>query len=205
MLFGWSSALSEVSDTYPKKIMVFGDSLSAAYGIADEEGWVNLLRQRVEKNFINWTVENASISGETTSGGLTRIEYELDRIEPSIVVVELGGNDGLRGYPIESVEQNLRNIVKKCQDAGAKVLVAGMRLPPNYGNQYTDSFYKMFERVATELNTAYTPFLLDKVGDQEDLMQNDGVHPKSIAQPILLDNIWPEVDRLLTALTPVVN
>ena len=177
--------------------MVFGDSLSAAYGIEQAEGWVALLKERVSDLYKNWDVENASVSGETTSGGLTRIDYELERIKPSIVVVELGGNDGLRGYPIESVEDNLRNIVRKCHLAGARVLLAGMRLPPNYGNRYTDSFFDMYADIAQDLQIAYIPFLLENVGDQEELMQNDGVHPKAIAQPILLENIWSEIDRLI--------
>ena len=177
--------------------MIFGDSLSAAYGIRDSEGWVSLLEQRVKKTFINWEVENVSISGETTTGGLTRIDYELQRVNPTIVVVELGGNDGLRGYPIDVVEENLKAIVEKCLSTGAKVLVAGMRLPPNYGHRYTDTFYEMYGRVAEALDTGYIPFLLDEIGDQPELMQEDGVHPKANAQPRILENIWPELSRLI--------
>ena len=197
LLVGFAYADGETDTFRSHKIMVFGDSLSAAYGIEQAEGWVALLRERVSDLYKNWDVENASVSGETTSGGLTRIDYELERIKPSIVVVELGGNDGLRGYPIESVEDNLRNIVRKCHLAGARVLLAGMRLPPNYGNRYTDSFFDMYADIAQDLQIAYIPFLLENVGDQEELMQNDGVHPKAIAQPILLENIWSEIDRLI--------
>ena len=177
--------------------MVFGDSISTAYGIQQNLGWVALLEQRVQQSFTNWHVENASVSGETTSGGLTRIDFELRRVKPHIVILELGGNDGLRGYPIAAVEANLKAIVEKCLAAKARVLIAGMRLPPNYGDHYTDSFYEMYGRVANHFATGYTPFLLESVGDQVELMQSDGIHPTSSAQPQLLENIWPEIKRMI--------
>lgn len=180
--------------------MIFGDSLSAAYGIDQEESWVTLLTTRIDESFINWEVVNVSRSGETTSMGKDRIDNELERHKPRIVVVELGGNDGLRGYPIDAVENEIRTIVKKCLATGARVLLVGMRLPPNMGDHYTDDFYAMYSRIAEEFKTGYTPFLLDEVGDNPELMQQDGIHPNAIAQPKLLENVWPEISRMISSL-----
>lgn len=180
--------------------MVFGDSLSAAYGIDDDEGWVSLLTTRVDRLFMNWEVVNVSVSGETTSMGKDRIDSELKQHKPHIVVVELGGNDGLRGYPVEAVEKELRTIVKKCLASGAQVLLVGMRLPPNLGDHYTEDFYAMYSRISKDLKTGYTPFLLENVGGEDELMQPDGVHPRANAQPILLDNVWPELKRMISSL-----
>ena len=191
---------AETQPTEPRKIMVLGDSLSAAYGIDEKEGWVSLLTARIDKSFMNWKVVNVSVSGETTSMGKDRIDSELKQHKPHIVVVELGGNDGLRGYPVQAVEKELRTIVKKCLESGAQVLLVGMRLPPNYGDHYTEDFYAMYSRIAKDLKTGYTPFLLENVGGEPELMQLDGVHPKANAQPILLDNVWPEIKRMISSM-----
>lgn len=179
-------------------ILVMGDSLSAAYGVSTETAWVNLLRQRLhEGDHDQWQVVNASISGETTDGGARRLPELLEKHQPDIVIIELGGNDGLRGFPPPVIRSNLTTMIEASQQAGAQVLLVGMQIPPNYGSAYTRLFAGIFPELAAEHDTALVPFFLDGVYNGVGLMQNDGVHPTEKAQPRLLENVWPHLEPLL--------
>lgn len=178
-------------------LVVLGDSLSAAYGIHQDEGWVSLLQQRLEKDFPKLSVVNASISGETTSGALSRIDGVLRTHQPAVVIVELGGNDGLRGLPLIDMQKNLGKIIRKSLDAHARVLLVGMRIPPNYGPFYSRGFEGVYKKLADEYDIARVPFLLEGVALNPLLMQDDGIHPRAAAQPQLLDNVWPQLVPLL--------
>jgi len=189
----WSAATAAAAGT----ILVYGDSLSAAYGIGQKEGWVTLLEERLKQRRLDYSVANASISGETTSGGVTRIDDALARFKPDVVIVALGGNDGLRGLPVPEMKANLERIVRAAQARKAKVLVAGMRMPPNYGQKYNQEFQRAFADVAKELRTGYVPFLLDGMGDQRNLFLSDQIHPSAQAQPLILDTVWKGLEPLL--------
>jgi acyl-CoA thioesterase-1 len=178
-------------------IVVLGDSLSSAYGIDVASGWVRLLQDRLDDDRAGYRVVNASISGDTTSGGVARLSAELKNHTPDIVVVELGSNDGLRGLPLEVTRENLERIVAESQIAGARVLLVGMRLPPNYGPAYTEAFHAIYQELADKHNVARVPFLLDGVGGVDGMMQSDGLHPRAEAQPKMLDNVWPHLKPLL--------
>lgn len=178
-------------------ILVLGDSLSAGYGIDVNRGWVNLLQQRLEQRGYDYRVINASISGDTTSGGLSRLPPLLAQYQPALVLLELGANDGLRGTPLPIIQRNLQQLVRLSQQANARVLIIGNRLPPNYGPRYTDGFFKLFGEVAKAQNTALVPFLLDGVALDWNLMQKDGLHPTEAAQPQLLDTVWKGLLPLL--------
>ena len=178
-------------------ILVLGDSLSSAYGLDVDNGWVNLLAKRLEENRSGYRVVNASISGDTTNSGATRLPRALARYRPDIVVVELGGNDGLRGLPLSVTRANLERIINDSQAAGARVLLLGMRLPPNYGPAYTNAFHAIYEELADQYQTSRVPFLLDGIGGVEGMMQADGIHPRAEAQPLLLENVWPRLKPLL--------
>ena len=178
-------------------VLVVGDSLSAAYGINQDEGWVALLQRRLEKDHPEYRVVNASISGDTTRGGLGRIDAALRTHAPAVVVVELGGNDGLRGLSIKEMRSNLSKIITKSLDAHARVLLVGMRIPPNYGLPYTKSFEAVFADLGKQLEVARVPFLLEGVALNPDLVQGDGIHPRAEAQPRLLENVWPHLAPLL--------
>jgi acyl-CoA thioesterase-1 len=178
-------------------ILVYGDSLSAAYGIGQKEGWVSLLDERLRQRKLDYSVANASISGETSSGGAARIEAALERFKPAVIILALGGNDGLRGLPIAEMKANLAKIVRAAQARGARVLVVGMRMPPNYGAKYTQAFEQAFAEVAKEHRSAYLPFLLDGIGEQRDLFLPDQIHPAAPAQPIILDTVWKPLEPLL--------
>lgn len=182
-------------------ILVVGDSLSAEYGIARGSGWVALLQQRLDRQALGTRVVNASISGDTTAGGRSRLQTLLQQHKPSHVVIELGGNDALRGLPIASTRDNLTAMVRSAQSSGAKVLLLGMQVPPNYGKAYTDAFAGVFAEVARVTKAALVPFLLKDVADSpkaEALFQADRIHPREAAHPVMLDNVWPELQRLLT-------
>ncbi len=181
----------------PKTILVLGDSLSAEYGLARGTGWVALLEKRLQQQKIAATVINASISGETTSGGASRIAELLKQHQPAIVVVELGGNDGLRGLPIAAAEQNFRTIIAASQAAKAKVLLIGMQIPPNYGRSYTDKFTGMYPALTKETHVSLVPFLLEGVADKPELFQADHIHMLALAHPHILDNVWPHLLPLL--------
>ncbi|MBR9883948.1 MAG: arylesterase [Oceanospirillales bacterium] len=182
---------------FASSMLVLGDSLSAAYGLPLEKGWVNLMRERAQAQDPSIDVVNASVSGETTSGGLSRLPGLLETHAPAIVLIELGANDGLRGTPLNIVRDNLNGLVERAQASGAQVVLIGNRLPPNYGPQYTQAFFDLFSQVATEKGVALVPFLLEGVAEDWDLMQDDGYHPKAEAQPRLLETVWPQVAPLL--------
>ena len=184
----------------PARLVVVGDSLSAEYGLARGTGWVALLSQRVASEKLPYEVVNASISGDTTAGGRARLPSLLKAQAPKVVVIELGGNDALRGLPISQTRDNLQAMVKAAHAAGAKVLLAGMQVPPNYGRQYTADFAKAFEDVAKAEKVALVPFLLKGVADRpdaEEWFQADRIHPVAKAHPIILDNVWPVLRGLL--------
>lgn len=180
-----------------RTILVFGDSLSAGYGLPSGSGWVSLLEQRLKRDRLDYTVVNASISGETTLGGRNRIVAALVEHQPSVVIVQLGGNDGLRGNSIEETRRNLIAIAKASRDSGAKVLLVGMRIPPNYGKVYTRRFEALFAEVARQQNASLVPFMLQGFADKREWFQSDGIHPAVEAQPRILDNIYRRLRALL--------
>ena len=172
--------------------MVFGDSISASYGMNPQVGWVQLFSDRMEQEFTQFKVVNASISGETTDGGLIRINQSLNTYQPELVILELGGNDGLRGYPTSRIKDNLAQIIDKCQQAGADVILIGMILPANYGYRYPQAFQNLYTQVAKEKqHITFIPFLLQGPTTPRALLQGDGIHPTAAAQPLILDNLWP--------------
>lgn len=188
-------------------ILVLGDSISAAYGIKREQGWVNLLQQyllqhrnevKIAQTMPAYKIINASISGETTGGARARLPKLLLKHQPSIVIIELGGNDALRGYPIQTLRDNLNNMTQLSQQAKAQVLIVGMRIPPNYGKHYTEMFYNSFKETASNHGAALVPFLLDEIAIYPKLMQRDGIHPTAQAQAQLLENILPHLQPLLS-------
>ena len=178
-------------------ILVFGDSISAGYGLPLEQGWVELLRTRLKAQGYGYQVVNASVSGETTAGGLARLPRALDLHHPSIVILELGGNDGLRGLPVAQMRTNLTQMISLSAAAGAKVLLLGMRMPPNYGPEYTKQFAMVFSDLASEKKISLVPFLLTDIALSPALLQADDIHPNALGQPILLDNVWPTLKPLL--------
>lgn len=178
-------------------ILILGDSLSAGYGIDLEQGWVALLAQRLQASGLPHQVVNASLSGETSGGGLTRLPALLERHRPAVVVIELGANDGLRGLPLDRLRANLESMIAQAEAAGARVLLIGVRLPPNYGAAYTQGFQGVFAALAQAHGVPLVPDLLQGVAEDWDLMQPDGLHPTAEAQPRLLDNIWPALEPLL--------
>lgn len=181
-------------------LLVLGDSLSAEYGLARDTGWVKLLEQRLAAQPSNqYSVVNASISGETTSGGLTRLPALLANHRPSVVVIELGANDGLRGLPLDLMRKNLRAMIDASLAAGARVLVVGMRIPPNYGRDYAERFFNVFGEVARQAKVGHAPFILDGIAEDLTLFQADRIHPTEKAQSRMLDNVWPHLQPLLPA------
>jgi len=178
-----------------KRILILGDSLSAEYGIGRGEGWVKLLEQRAEPR--GWSIANASISGETTAGGLTRLPALLEKHRPAITVIELGANDALRGLPMAGTEANLRRMIGMARSSGSRALLVGMMMPPNFGPAYARQFNQMFGRVATSEKVALVPFLLEGFADDLAWFQPDRVHPTAKAQPRMLDNVWPVLSEML--------
>ena len=178
-------------------ILVFGDSLSAGYGLRPGEGWVPLLQKRLQTQGYVTPVVNASVSGETTGGGVQRLPRALELHKPSLVILELGANDGLRGLPVRETSANLEKMIGMVRAAGAQLLLIGMRMPPNYGPRYTADFRQMYEDVAQQNHLPLVPFLLESVAMNPDLMQADGMHPNARAAPLLLDTIWPRLVPLL--------
>ncbi len=184
----------------PRTLLVVGDSLSAEYGLKRGEGWVALLQARIAAQKLPWQVVNASISGDTTSGGRSRLPALLKQHSPAVVLIELGGNDALRGLPLGMTEANLRAMTQAAQAAGAQVLIAGMQVPPNYGRKYSDEFAAVFGTVARTEKVALLPFLLAGVADvpgAEGFFQADRIHPNASAHPKMLDNVWPVLRPLL--------
>jgi len=186
-----------LADPMPKKLLVLGDSLSAEYGLSRGSGWVALMSKRLAEKRLPYEVINASISGETTAGGQTRLAQLLERHQPAVVVIELGGNDALRGLPLASTEENLRAMVKASKKGGAQTLLLGMMMPPNYGRAYGEQFASSFKRVSEAEKVALVPFFLAGIGDRAELFQADRIHPTEQAQPMMLDNVWPALSKLL--------
>lgn len=184
----------------PQPLLVLGDSLSSAHHIAAESGWVHLLETRIQQSKNPRPVVNASISGETTSGGHARLAALLAEHKPALVVIELGANDGLRGLPLEQIRDNLVAMIRACQAAGASVVLLGIELPINYGPQYRDGLRAMYRDLAGEFNLPLVPFLLDGVAMDPNLMQEDGLHPKAEGEPRVLDNVWPALEPALAKL-----
>ena len=178
-------------------LLVLGDSISAGFGLDTRLGWVNLLQQRLNKQGLDYQVVNASISGDTSAGGLARLAPLLAAHQPALVVVEFGGNDGLRGQPPAQLQQNLAAIIQLSHKAGAKVLLLGMRLPPNYGVRYGEMFSQVYVQLANSEKVPLVPFFIEGVGGVPMLMQGDGIHPTAAAQPRLLENLWPQLQPLL--------
>jgi acyl-CoA thioesterase I len=180
-------------------ILVFGDSISAGYGLDHvEQGWVELLKTRLKTQGYGYQVVNASVSGETTAGGLARLPRALEVHHPTILILELGGNDGLRALPISQMRANLKAMVELASAAGARVVLLGMRMPPNYGPEYTEQFRLTFSELANDKKLPLVPFLLNDIALSPKLMQGDQIHPNSLGQPILLDNVWPALKPLLS-------
>lgn len=190
LLLLWAGSAGAASTT----LLIMGDSLSAAYGIERKAGWVSLLRERLGDDI---EVVNASISGETTAGGATRLPEQLGQHDPDIVLLELGGNDGLRGLPPQQMRANLSEMIEASQQAGADVLLLGIQVPPNYGQAYSTAFRDIYRDLADEYDIPLVPFLLDGIALDDDLMQDDGIHPTAEAQGMILDNVWPTLKTLL--------
>ena len=181
-----------------RTLLVYGDSLSAGYGLPKDKAWVNLLAERLKQERFDYTVANASISGETTLGGLKRIHATLAQHKPALVLLALGANDGLRGQSAETVRYNLEAIVEACLKSKSRVLLIGMRVPPNYGSEYAGKFQAVFPGVAKKYKLPLVPFLLDGFGDKPEWFQADGIHPAVRAQPVMLDTVWKALNPLLT-------
>ncbi len=192
-------SISASAYSAPKTLLVVGDSLSAEYGLARGSGWVALLEKKLQASGSDVRIVNASVSGETTSGGRTRLPALLARHKPEIVVIELGANDGLRGLPVAAADANLRAMVTAARKAQAQVLLVGMRIPPNYGRDYAEKFFAMFGRISRDEKVPLAPFMLDGVAEKADLFQADRLHPLASAHPIILANIWPTLQPLLRA------
>ena len=190
-------ALQNAVASSSRTILVFGDSLSAAYGIRPEQGWVALLTQRLKVQGYGYQIVNASVSGETTEGGLQRLPRALQLHQPEVLILELGANDALRGLPIEAMRTNLVQMIQLAQEAGARVLLVGMRMPPNYGPRYTDEFARAFPELAAKAHVALVPFLLEKVALDPKMKLEDGLHPNAAAEEPILDTVWPYLEAML--------
>ncbi len=189
---------TDAAATAPGKVLlVVGDSLSAEYGLPRDSGWVRLLAARIAGRAPQYSVVNASISGDTTSGGRTRLPELLKRHRPAVVIIELGANDGLRGLRVEAMRDNLQAMIAACQAAGSRVLLVGIRMPPNYGEDYAERFHAVYGALARRNRVALAPFLFDGFADRLDLFQADRIHPLALAQGRMLDNVWPHLQPLL--------
>jgi acyl-CoA thioesterase-1 len=180
-----------------RTVMVFGDSLSAAYGLATNQGWVSLLGERIARENLPWRVVNASISGETTAGGVRRLPEDLKRHRPDLVVIALGANDGLRGQPVAAARANLEKMIRLARAAGAEPVLIGLMIPPNYGIEYAREFRELYAQLAKARRVALVPFLLEGIAERRELFQPDQLHPSAAAQPLILDNVWPTLEPLL--------
>lgn len=193
-----SMLITSAAFAAPKTILVFGDSLSAGYGMPTDAGWVSLLTQRVQSKFAEYQIINASISGETTLGGRNRIRQALQQHRPDLIILELGANDGLRGASIKSIHDNLASIIEICQQNNTLVLLIGMQLPPNYGITYTKKFQAVFTQLAENYQIKLIPFLLAGFGDKHEFFQADGIHPNEMAQHKIVENIWEVLQTMLS-------
>ena len=192
-----SNTSAYAANKTPATILVLGDSLSGAYGINTDEGWVALLQQQIIKQGYGHKVVNASVSGDTTRTGLGRIESALKNHQPDIVIIALGGNDGLRGLAFSEIENSLMRIIERCKKEDAQLLLVGVRLPPNYGPVYNQKFSEIYQRLAGRYDIALVPKMLDQVADNKMLMQSDGMHPKAQGQPRVMKNVWAGLKLLL--------
>lgn len=197
LLGGCLSLLILAQEAMAGTVLVVGDSISAAFGLESSQGWVSLLQKRLDEKGYKQHVVNASISGDTSAGGLSRLPGLLEEYKPELVIIELGGNDGLRGQPPEQLQQNLASMIDSSRAQGASVLLLGMRLPPNYGVRYTTAFANVFSSLAAEKQVPLVPFFLEGVGGVPEMMQPDGLHPAPQAQAKLLDNVWPTLEPML--------
>ncbi|MDH4565366.1 arylesterase [Pseudomonas sp. BN414] len=197
LLGGCLSLLLLAQEAMAGIVLVVGDSISAAFGLESSQGWVSLLEKRLAEKGYEQRVVNASISGDTSAGGLSRLPALLAEHKPELVIIELGGNDGLRGQPPAQLQQNLAAMIDSAKAQGASVLLLGMRLPPNYGVRYTTAFANVYNSLAAEKQVPLVPFFLDGVGGVPEMMQADGLHPRAQAQPRLLDNLWPTLEPML--------
>jgi acyl-CoA thioesterase I len=191
LLFSFSVSAQE------KTLLILGDSISAAYGIPVEQGWVTLLEQRLVRQGYAYKVVNASISGETTLGAKTRVNALIEGYKPALVIIELGGNDGLRGYSLEEIELNLLGIVKQIKQNNSDILLVPMQLPPNYGAAYNERFASIYKNVSDKMNVTMSQFILQDIAIHPELMQLDGIHPLQTAQVMMLDNVWQDLQKLL--------
>jgi len=183
----------------PRTVMVFGDSLSAAYNLSADQGWVHLLADRIGQAGLQWTVVNASISGETTAGGVRRLAEDLKRHKPAVVVIELGANDALRGQPLAGMRSNLEEMIRLARQARAEPVLVGLMIPPNYGIEYAAQFRDMYAAIAKKEKTAFVPFLLEGIADKPELFQADGLHPIAQAEARVADNVWAKLEPVLRA------
>ena len=191
-------AVARSAEEATNTLLVYGDSLSAAYGIQEAQGWVTLLESRLNEENWPYKLINGSVSGETTTGGLERLPAMLSIYQPDLVILELGGNDGLRGLPLETLKANLKKMISLIRAAGGEVLLTGIQIPPNYGPRYTEPFFSLYTEISEEDSLALVPFLIEGIPQQPELMQNDGIHPKAEAQIMILDNVWPYLEPMLS-------
>lgn len=191
------NSTASAANKTPATILVLGDSLSGAFGLDTDEGWVALLQQQLTRQGYDYRVINASVSGDTTRTGLSRIQPALKAHDPAIVIVALGGNDGLRGLPFSEIENSLASIIQRCKEQGTQILLVGVRLPPNYGAVYNQKFAELYRRLADSYQVPLVAKMLDKVAENRALMQADGMHPKAEAQPQVMENIWAGLKPLL--------
>ncbi|MDO6385157.1 arylesterase [Uliginosibacterium sp. 31-12] len=190
-------AICSIQNALAANILVWGDSLSAGYGIAQEQAWPQLLSRKLAAEGYRHTVINASISGETSAGGLSRLPAALTRDKPSIVIIELGANDGLRGLPVPAMRKNLDAMIRSAQASGARVMLIGMRMPPNFGPVYTQKFQQTYSELAQQYKTALLPFMMEGFAERSELFQSDNLHPTAEAQPLILANVWSALKPLL--------
>ncbi|MFK8029292.1 MAG: arylesterase [Gammaproteobacteria bacterium] len=189
-----AAACEHTADEKPV-ILVVGDSLSSAYGMDIEQGWVSLLERRLEENSMDYRIVNASISGDTTSGGLSRVKKALPELDPALVVIELGGNDGLRGLPLKSMTKNLQDMINLSAKQGTQPVLLGMRIPSNYGPRYTKEFHAIYADLSEQHAVPLVPFFMEGIALKPELMQSDGIHPNVDAQSVLLNNAWPAIEK----------
>ena len=186
----------------PCPVLVIGDSISAAYGLETTQGWVRLLQQKLKREKIDCEIINSSISGDTTGGGAARINQDLATYHPQVVIIELGGNDGLRGLPPRVIKKNLKTMIDRAQSSNSQVILLGIEIPPNYGKRYTDSFKAIYQELATETKIDFVPELMTGIGDRPRYMQEDGIHPNRAGQALIMEKIWPELNRIMAGKTP---